>query len=89
MEERKLRIGVAVVVVAAGIVAFVMVLMFGEKRAPFQATKTIYIRFDNAPGASAGTPVRKNGVLVGRVEHVELQDEESANHGHSQRAVQK
>lgn len=62
-------------VVTAAVIAFLLVLFFGEKRTLFQQQKTIYLRFPTAPGVSPQTPVRKNGVLIGRVVDVELLEE--------------
>jgi len=75
MDDRTIQIRVGVVVVTAAIIAFLLVLFFGEKRSLFQQQKTIYLLFRTAPGVSPQTPVRKNGVLIGRITHVELRDE--------------
>lgn len=76
MDERSIQIRVGVVVVTAALIAFLLVLIFGEKRSLFmQSQKTVYLRFPQAPGVTAQTPVRKNGVLIGRVSDVELIDE--------------
>ncbi len=72
MDERTIQIRVGIVVVVAAIATFLLILFFGEKGPLFRKTKTIYMRFDQAPGASPETPIRKNGVLVGRVSNVEL-----------------
>jgi len=45
---------------------------FGHKQ------KTIYVMFTQAPGVSRDTPVRKNGILIGRVTDVELRDDPDA-----------
>jgi phospholipid/cholesterol/gamma-HCH transport system substrate-binding protein len=37
--------------------------------------KTIYLKFPQAPGVTVQTPVRKNGILIGRVTDVQLLDE--------------
>ncbi|MFM2096772.1 MAG: hypothetical protein RIS70_3896 [Planctomycetota bacterium] len=72
MDERIMRIRVGIVVAVAGLAAFLLILFFGEKGMFFRKTKTVYMRFEQAPGASPETPIRKNGVLVGRVSRVEL-----------------
>jgi phospholipid/cholesterol/gamma-HCH transport system substrate-binding protein len=41
----------------------------------FRDQYPILIHLDQAPGVSEGTPVRKNGVLIGRVERVDLTDD--------------
>jgi len=75
MDDRTIQIRVGVVVVTAAVIAFLLVLFFGEKRPLFQQQKTIYLLFPHAPGVSPQTPVRKNGVLIGRVVNVELREE--------------
>lgn len=76
MDERTLQIRVGVVVVTAAIIAFLLVLFFGERRALFfESQKTVYLKFPQAPGVTAQTPVRKNGILIGRVTDVQLLDE--------------
>jgi phospholipid/cholesterol/gamma-HCH transport system substrate-binding protein len=72
MDERTLQIRVGIVVIVAALATFLLVLFFREKGPLFHSTKTVYMRFDQAPGASPETPIRKNGVLVGRVSKVEL-----------------
>lgn len=76
MDERKLQIRVGVVVVTAAMIAAMLVLFFGEQRSMFlNEKKTIFLIFPQAPGVSPQTPVRKNGILIGRVTDVELLDE--------------
>lgn len=75
MDDRTIQIRVGVVVVTAAVIAFLLVLFFGEKRALFQPQKTIYMTFPTAPNVSPQTPVRKNGVLIGRIIDVQLLDE--------------
>ncbi|MFO0817583.1 MAG: MlaD family protein [Pirellulales bacterium] len=76
MDERTLQIRVGVVVVTAAIIAFLLVFAFAERRSSFFETqKTIYLKFTHAPGVTAQTPVRKNGIHIGRVTDVQLLDE--------------
>ncbi len=72
MDEKLIGFRVGVVVVASIIVAITLTLMFGVG---FQSKYTLNMKFDEAPGVVNGTPIRKNGVLVGRVSTVELLDE--------------
>ena len=76
MDERTLQIRVGVVVVTAAMIAFLLVLFFGGGRFMiFERQKTIYLKFPQAPGVTVQTPVRKNGILIGRVTDVQLLDE--------------
>lgn len=76
MDERTLQIRVGVVVVTAAMIAFLLVLFFGGGRFMIlERQKTIYLKFPQAPGVTVQTPVRKNGILIGRVTDVQLLDE--------------
>jgi phospholipid/cholesterol/gamma-HCH transport system substrate-binding protein len=75
MNERVIQFRVGVVVVAATIITGILVMLFGEARTLVQGQYTILLRFDRAPGVTVDTPVRKHGVLIGRVSNVELLDE--------------
>ena len=72
MDDRALqfRLGVFVVVVATGVMMLALIFLFGEL--PQQGHKTLYVRFDTAPGVTVETPVRQSGVLIGRVRNVKL-----------------
>lgn len=72
MDERVLRQRVGVVVLAAALITAFLVARFGDLPLPGAGTYTIYVKFPYAPGVTAGTPVRKSGVQIGRVTDVEL-----------------
>jgi phospholipid/cholesterol/gamma-HCH transport system substrate-binding protein len=75
MDERVIRFRVGVVVLAAAAITSILIMLLGEGRAFFQTRYSIYLWFPQAPGVTVDTPVRKNGVLIGRVSDVTLQDE--------------
>jgi hypothetical protein len=75
MDERVLKFRVGVVVIASAIVTVVLVMLFGAWPTMLQPQYTLHIRFPEAPGITVDTPVRKSGVLIGRVSRVELLDE--------------
>lgn len=75
MDERVIQFRVGVVVLASAIVALILVMLVGAVPNPLQRKYTIYVGFPTAPGVSVDTPVRKDGVLIGRVSHVKLLDE--------------
>lgn len=66
----QLRVGV--VVISALLLTAILILLIGDFPTPFQQTKTYYINFEDAPGVIEGTPVRKSGILIGRVTHVQF-----------------
>jgi phospholipid/cholesterol/gamma-HCH transport system substrate-binding protein len=75
MDERVAQFRLGVVVLATLIVGTIMVLLFVKVPSLVTGTKTIYFLFPEAPGVSTDTPVRKSGILVGRVNKVELVDD--------------
>ncbi len=76
MDDRALqfRLGVFVVVVATVIMTMALIFLFGEL--PQRGQKVLFVRFDSAPGVTFETPVRKNGILVGRVRKVTLLEQD-------------
>ena len=74
MDERVLRFRVGVVVVAAAIITIILITLLGAWPNPFSPRDTLHIRFDSAPGVTVDTPVRKNGVKIGRVSELELSE---------------
>ena len=75
MDERVIQFRVGVVVLASAIVAAILVMLVGAVPNPLQSKYTIYVGFPTAPGVSVDTPIRKDGVLIGRVSNVKLLDE--------------
>lgn len=75
MNERVIQFRVGVVVVAATIITGIMIMLIGEGKTLIRRQYTVYLMFPTAPGVMVDTPVRKHGVLIGRVSGVELRDE--------------
>lgn len=75
MDEQGYRFGVGVLVVASLVIAVILVLFFGAAPNFFAQQYLVTIRFDAAPGVATDTPVRKNGVKIGRVKSLQLLDE--------------
>ena len=71
MDERVLQFRVGVVVLSAALITGILVFIFGEGWKP---RYQVSMDFKSAPGVSPNTPVRKNGILIGRVTTVELQE---------------
>jgi len=74
MTERQLQFRVGLLIVTAGIVAAGLVFRFGEMRSYFDKSYAIGVHFDKAPGVERGTPVRKNGILIGSVRSVSFDE---------------
>jgi phospholipid/cholesterol/gamma-HCH transport system substrate-binding protein len=75
MDERVMQFRVGVMILAILILTAILVVLFGETPVLVHRTYTVHIVFPEAPGVTRDTPVRKSGVLIGRVTEVELLDQ--------------
>src|SRR5689334_4742946 len=75
MDERIVAFRVGVMVLATMLLAAILTLLFGDIPSLTQGTYTIHIKFKDAPGVGEATPVRKSGILIGRVTHVDFADD--------------
>ncbi len=75
MDERVVKFRVGVVVLSTLFLAGILVLLFGNARSFVRGSYTVYIHFDDAPGVTDGTPVRKSGILIGRVTGVRFAEQ--------------
>lgn len=62
-------------VLAALLIGGILVVMFGKIPTFGVGNYNVNIRFSDAPGVTANTPVRRSGIRVGRVESVEFDDQ--------------
>ena len=67
MNDRVMQFRVGVVVLATAIITGILIVLFGDLPSLVQATYPLKMSFTDARGVADGTPVRKNGILVGRV----------------------
>jgi len=72
MDQRSLQWRVGVVVLSALLLTGILIVRFSGVSDPFQPAKSLKVRFAEAPGVTKGTPVRKSGILIGRVQNVEF-----------------
>jgi phospholipid/cholesterol/gamma-HCH transport system substrate-binding protein len=75
MDDRIMQFRVGVVVLAVGLIAGFLILLFGHFPSLARKSYVVYIHFAQAPGVETETPVRKSGVLIGRVTKVELNND--------------
>jgi phospholipid/cholesterol/gamma-HCH transport system substrate-binding protein len=75
MDERTLQLRVGVVVVASVTIAAILIIFFQGRPVLWQRQYEVILKFDAAPGVEIDTPVRKHGILIGRVTKVRLQDD--------------
>lgn len=74
MDERIVAFRVGVMVLATILLAAILTLLFGDIPT-LHGTYTIYIKFKDAPGVGEATPIRKMGIQIGRVSHVDFTDD--------------
>ena len=74
MTDRVMQCRVGVMVLATAIIAGILIVLGGDLPSLVQATYPLKISFADARGVAGGTPVRKNGILVGRVTSVMLDE---------------
>lgn len=78
MDDRVLKFRVGVVMIITPILAGILIMLFSDVATITHGTYTVFVRFKEAPGVSEGTPVRKNGILIGRVSDTEFATDNNA-----------
>lgn len=73
--SRALRLRLGAFVVVAGLLLAALILMFGSLPGLFKRTTAYVVRFSDAPGLTAGAPVRRSGVRIGSVKRISLDEE--------------
>jgi phospholipid/cholesterol/gamma-HCH transport system substrate-binding protein len=79
MEDRRLLVGVGLLVLAATCLGVMLMLYFGSFRSLVQRSYGVTINFPQAPGISVGSAVYKNGVKIGRVRELRLHPEQGVD----------
>jgi phospholipid/cholesterol/gamma-HCH transport system substrate-binding protein len=74
MSDRSMRVGLGVFVAVSLVLLTAMVVLFRSLPRFFTRTIPYTIVFSEAPGVSAGTPVRRAGVRIGEVTSIALDD---------------
>ncbi|MGW8256949.1 MAG: MlaD family protein [Thermoguttaceae bacterium] len=77
MNERVMQLRVGLMVLATLLILGILMVMFGELPTIIHGEYTLYVTFDQAPGVNDGTPVRKSGILIGRVTKVRFSDDDT------------
>jgi phospholipid/cholesterol/gamma-HCH transport system substrate-binding protein len=67
MDEKVLQLRVGFFVLVALIVTGILIMLFSDG---LQSTYTVMMEYPAAPGVTVGTPVRKNGIRIGRISQV-------------------
>jgi phospholipid/cholesterol/gamma-HCH transport system substrate-binding protein len=74
MDDRIIQFRVGVLVVATCIITAILVVLFGELPRFATGQYVVHVLFDEAPGVTVDTPVRKSGILIGRVSDIQLRE---------------
>ncbi|VAX38499.1 hypothetical protein MNBD_PLANCTO02-164 [hydrothermal vent metagenome] len=75
MTERQLQARVGMFTIVAMVLVAIMVFQFGSLKNVFHPRYEIAIHFTEAPGLFPSTPVRMNGITIGSVKEVTLDNE--------------
>ncbi len=75
MDDNGYRFGVGVLVLASAIIGVLLIAFFGAVPKFWVERYRFTVNFPSAPNVGVDTPVRKNGVLIGRVAKVELRQQ--------------
>ena len=75
MDERRIQFRVGVLVLGILVMVVLLIMLFGELPSLVRNQQTLYINFPEAPGVNVDSPVRKSGILIGRVKDVKLLDQ--------------
>lgn len=78
MNEQAMKFRLGVFVLGATILLAVLIVLFGDLPDIFRGQHRYIIRFPQAPGIEAGTPVRKSGIRIGEVTDYTLDPENGA-----------
>lgn len=72
MDESILKFRVGIFVVIAMVILAILIFLNSEG---WVSQYTVFIKPTSAPGVTVGTPIRKNGILIGRVKSVTSEDD--------------
>lgn len=75
MTERQLQFRVGLFVMLAMATGASLIILFSDIKSMWQEKYALAIHFEEAPGLVAGCPVKQNGLNIGRVRKVALDDE--------------
>ena len=72
MNETQLAWRVGIVVICAAVILVILIMLFGDTG--WRSQYTVFVDTPTAPNVTVNTPVRKNGIRIGRVAAVENRD---------------
>ena len=75
MDERVMQFRVGAMVLATLLITLILIVIFGEGPEVMKKRVTIHMVFTEAPMVMENTPVKKSGVVIGRVTKVSLMED--------------
>jgi phospholipid/cholesterol/gamma-HCH transport system substrate-binding protein len=76
MDERVMQFRVGVMFLATLLITAILLVMFG-KFPRWIGHYVVYVEYEYAGGVTKDTPIRKSGILIGRVSDVQLTDQDA------------
>ena len=77
MDDRVMQFRVGVMFLATFLIMGILLLWFGQLPTLTGRNYGIRVQFDSAAGVTKDTPVRKSGILIGRVSDIRLSDQDA------------
>jgi phospholipid/cholesterol/gamma-HCH transport system substrate-binding protein len=74
MSNQTMKVQIGLLVLGGFLLLGTLVIMFGSIPGLFKSVNQYQVSFNDAPGISAGAPVRRSGVRIGQVSHITLDD---------------
>ncbi len=74
MSNQTMKVQIGILVLGGFLLLGALVIMFGSIPGLFKSVNQYKVSFNDAPGISAGAPVRRSGVRIGQVSHITLDD---------------
>ena len=74
MDSKVFQFRIGVMVLVSFLLLVALALLFGDVSSLWRPGYEIQVRLNDATGVQRGTPVRKSGLLIGRVTGVKLED---------------
>lgn len=75
MDERTMQLRLGAAVLVSLVIVVIMLTFLGTKSTLFSSNYNIKIRLSDAPGVTENTPIYQNGILIGRVRKVVLEED--------------
>lgn len=75
MSERQLQFRVGIFVIMAMVVGAILIFQFSDLKNLWRETYPLAVHFEEIPGLHLGSPVKQNGIVIGSVKEIVLDEE--------------